>query len=181
MSEPFLAEINLFPYTFAPRGWSYCEGATLAIAQNTALYSVIGTNYGGDGRQTFDLPDLEGRAAMGWGQGPGLSYREIGDSVGSTSVTLAESNLPDHTHTAYASLEYDQSKINHNPTNKSYPAIMSDANSTLWAYKEADATLAPMADDALAYSGGGQSHPNIQPILTLYYFIAFDGIYPSRS
>ena len=146
MSEPFLGEINLFPYTFAPRYWGYCEGALLSIAQNTALYSVIGINYGGDARQTFGLPDLQGRAAMGWGQGPGLSYRQIGASVGSSTVTLGESYLPDHTHTAHASMEYDRTKITHTPTSASYPAIMADDTASIWAYKEADATLSPMAD-----------------------------------
>ena len=170
MSEPFLAEIRIFAGNFAPRSWAFCDGQLLPIAQNTALFSLIGTTYGGDGRTTTALPNLQGRAPMHPGRGPGLTSRRLGEKVGAETVTLSEAQIPSHTHTLEASSGTAGANT---PANNSFA-------SNLQAYHDAS-SLVQMSSEAVATTGGGQSHSNMQPFLTLNYIIALQGLYPSRS
>ncbi len=160
--EPFLGQLMLVPYNFAPRNWAFCEGQLLPISQYSALFSLLGTNFGGDGRTTFGLPDLRGRVALGAGQGPGLSNYVLGEKAGQEQVTLLASQIPAHAHAAST-----QSASESNPT-ANVPAFVPIYSKT------ADAALAP---------SGGQSgaHENRQPFLVLNYVIALQGIFPSRS
>jgi len=170
MAEPFIGEIRLFAGTFAPRGWAFCDGRLLQIAQNPALFSLLGTNYGGDGRVTFGLPDLRGRAASHQGHGPGLSRRHLGERIGDETVTLTPAQMPGHTHVVVGTAE---------PAVTVDPAGARPAAPREHAYsEEADAS---MAAGALANAGGGQSHENLQPYLVLNYIIAVQGLFPSRA
>ncbi len=173
MSEPFIAEIRIFAGNFAPRGWAFCNGQLLPIAQNTALFSLIGTTYGGDGRTTTALPDLQGRAPMHPGTGPGLTNKRLGQTGGVDTVTLSEAQMPGHNHTPYGTTA---------PNNSEKPGGNTwGQHSTDDAYRETTVFNAPMHPDAIAASGGGQPHNNRQPYLTLNFIIALIGIYPSRS
>ncbi len=177
MSEPFLAEIKIFAGNFAPRGWAFCDGQLLPIAQNTALFSLIGTTYGGDGRTTTALPNLKGRAPMHPGRGPGLTARRLGEKGGVETATLTEAQIPNHTHTL---------RGNTNPaTVFAADATMALARSVGGnAYNSEAAATAPrvaMANGSLEPTGGGQAHNNMQPFLTLNFIIALVGLYPSRS
>lgn len=175
MSEPFIAEIRIFAGNFAPRGWAFCNGQLLPIAQNTALFSLIGTTYGGDGRTTTALPNLEGRAPMHPGRGPGLTSRRLGEKVGTETVTLTEAQIPSHSHTARAD-------TNNGSTN--VPATTTSlAGSGFDRLYQTDTTenLVDLASEALSSTGGGQAHDNMQPYLALSFIIALVGLYPSRS
>lgn len=167
MSEPFIAEIRIFGFNFAPRGWAFCNGQLLPIAQNTALFSLIGTIYGGDGRSTTALPDLQGRAPQHPGRGPGLSEVRLGQKTGTSTVTLTPNELPQHNHTLNG---VNDSGIQATPVG-GVPARGNFYASSLNA--------APMAP--LANTGGGQAHNNLQPYLALNFCIALTGLYPSRS
>jgi microcystin-dependent protein len=169
MSEPFIAEIRIFAGNFAPRGWAFCNGQLLPIAQNSALFSLIGTIYGGDGRTTTGLPNLEGRAPMHAGRGPGLTDRRIGVRTGAESVALAESQMPSHTH-QLAGTEED---IDASSPAGNYLATGNDL------YAATDG--ATLAGSSLEKTGGSQAHNNMQPYLTLNFIIALVGVYPSRS
>ncbi|HVK27140.1 MAG TPA: tail fiber protein [Nocardioides sp.] len=172
MADPFVAEIRIFPFNFAPRGWAFCDGQLLPISQNTALFSLLGTTYGGDGKSTFALPDLQGSAPMHPGQGPGLSLHDLGEQGGSDTVTLLQSEIPAHTHTLRASNE---------PADTSAPGPASihatSTGGTLYQ-ATADTTLSPAA---LAPAGGSAPHNNMQPYLTLHFCIALQGVFPPRS
>lgn len=173
MSEPFLAEIRIFAGNFAPRGWAFCNGQLLPIAQNTALFSLIGTTYGGDGRTTTQLPDLQGRAPMHPGRGPGLTSRRLGQKGGVETVTLSEAQMPAHTHTVRASAEDggDNTPVDGVTSNtEANQRIHGDANN-----------LVAMASNALNSAGGSLAHNNLQPFLTMNFIIALVGLYPSRS
>jgi microcystin-dependent protein len=171
MADPFVAEIRIFAGNFAPRGWATCDGQLLAIAQNTALFSLLGTTYGGNGQTTFGLPDLGGRAPMQWGQGPGLRDRVQGEVGGEAASTLIESELPAHSHPAAASTTGTPST---SPANRFWGQVP-----TLDLYRTApDASLAP---DSLAPAGGSQPHNNMQPYLALLFIIAMVGIFPPRQ
>lgn len=174
MSEPFVAEIRIFAGNFAPRGWAFCNGQLLPIAQNTALFSLIGTTYGGDGRSTTALPNLEGRAPMHPGRGPGLTARRLGERGGVETVTLTEAQMPNHTHTLRANAFPASFQI---PNGSRTFARSSNGN----AYRANPSNLVPMADGALTSTGGSQAHNNMQPFLTMNYIIALVGLYPSRS
>lgn len=176
MSEPFLGEIRMFGGNFAPRGWAFCNGQLLPIAQNSALFSILGTTYGGDGQTTFALPDLRGRVPMHWGQGPGLTPRSLGESSGSENVTLLTTQMPAHTHLANASSDDANSTA---PTNALWATAV-DANSQqVSAYgTTANTTMSPQA---IGSAGGSQPHNNMQPFLCLSFIIALEGIYPSRN
>jgi microcystin-dependent protein len=176
MSEPFIAEIRIFAGNFAPRGWAFCNGQLLPISQNTALFSLIGTTYGGDGRTTTALPNLQGRAPMHPGRGPGLTARRLGERGGSTTVTLSEAQMPSHTHQLRASTAAADEEGESNPTNN-YTGRPQVAQ----ALYRASGTTVAMADQALPTAGGGQAHNNLQPLLTLNFIIALVGLYPSRS
>lgn len=170
MTDPFVAEIRIFAGNFAPRGWAMCDGTILPISQNTALFSLLGTTYGGNGISTFGLPDLRGRAPMFWGQGPGLSPHVIGEAAGAASVTLTGTQIPQHNHALQASGgDADAaSPIGALPGLTPSPAYRSDRDSQA-------------AGGAISATGGGQPHPNEQPYLTLTFIIALQGIYPPRG
>jgi microcystin-dependent protein len=173
MADPFVAEIRIFPFNFAPRGWAWCDGQLLPISQNTALFSLLGTTYGGDGKSNFALPDLEGSAPMHPGQGPGLSLHDLGETGGTETVQLLESEIPVHSHTLRADVT-DSADTNVPSPNASYAL---SSGGTL--YQGANDTT--LADDALAPTGGNQPHNNLQPYLTFYFNIALQGVFPPRT
>jgi microcystin-dependent protein len=173
MSEPFLGEIRPFAGNFAPRGWALCDGQLLSIAQNTALFSILGTAYGGDGRVTFALPNLQGRTPIGAGQGPGLSDRPLGESFGSSSVTLINSELPAHHHTFNGSREV--------ATAGSPEGQVLASTSALPVYHAPKSDRVALNPTSIAPSGGSQPHNNLQPYLALTFIIALEGIFPSRG
>lgn len=171
MSDAFVAEIRILPCNFAPRGWAFCNGQLLPISQNTALFSLVGTNYGGDGRTTFGLPNLQGRSAVGVGQGPGLSLYDVGQSGGSDAVTLLTPEMPAHGHTLNATA----SATTGNPAGA---ALAPPAGGQL-EYRM-PGNIAPMAGDSLVPVGGAP-HNNLQPYLVLNFCIALQGIFPPRA
>jgi microcystin-dependent protein len=175
--DPFVAEIRIFPFNFAPKGWAFCDGQVMPISQNTALFSLLGTTYGGDGRTTFALPDLQGRSTLQPGQGPGLSLHDLGESAGSETVTLLQSEIPAHTHLANAKV----------PGNLADPG-----NATVWGnvgtqrpapnfYASSASSPATMNVAALQVAGGSVPHNNLMPYLTLNFCIALQGVFPPRS
>lgn len=170
MSEPFIAEIRIFAGNFAPRGWAFCDGQLLPISQNTALFSLIGTTYGGDGRSTTALPDLQGRAPMHPGRGPGLTDRRLGQRGGVETVTLTEAQMPNHTHTLNG--------VNENANQR---AISDNYLARGTQMYRPPANLDAMAPATLSDTGGSQAHNNMQPYLTMNFIIALVGLYPSRS
>lgn len=169
--EPFLGQIMMVGFNFPPRGWALCDGQLLAIAQNSALFSLLGTTYGGDGRTTFGLPDLRSRVPLHWGNGAGLTPRSWGERGGEETHTLLSSELPTHTHTARGS---------------SQAAQLAGAAGAVWA---APAGAQPfgagrdgvMHASAVANAGGGQPHENRQPYLVVNFVIALQGLFPSRN
>ena len=169
MSDQFVAEIRIFPFNFPPTGWAFCAGQLMPISQNTALFSLLGTTYGGDGKSTFALPDLQGNAPMQPGQGQGLSLRDLGEMSGVESITLLQSEIPLHTHTYGATEE----AANENNPGDHAPA----AGVGMYA---APANLTQMAFQTLSPAGGGLPHNNMQPYLTLNFCIALQGIFPQR-
>jgi microcystin-dependent protein len=176
MSEPFLGEIRMFAGNFAPKGWAFCNGQVLSIAQNTALFSILGTTYGGNGQTTFALPELQGRVPMHWGQGPGLTPRTLGESSGSESVTLVSTQIPAHTHSLSASsTQGDQPSPDGN-----VPAVTVDTNGQLLNGYSAVENVR-MANTSVGLYGGSQPHENMQPYQCVSFIIALEGIYPSRS
>jgi microcystin-dependent protein len=175
MADPFIGEIRIFPYTYAPDGWALCNGQLLSIQQYPALSAVIGTIYGGDGRTTFAVPDLQSRAPMHAGQGPGLTNRLVGEQDGANAVTLTQANLPSHAHNAQSELEASDTT---DPTNN-YPGILTTL-STL-AYKPSPTATVPMSTAAIAPTGQSQGHENRQPFLTFNFCIALEGEFPPRS
>ena len=174
MADPFVAEIRIFPFNFAPKGWAWCDGQLLPLSQNTALFSLLGTTYGGNGKSNFALPDLQGRAPMHPGQGPGLSLHDLGETGGSETVTLLESEIPSHSHTLRASQD---------PGDIFAPGpAMSLAQSTgATAYQPGNGSLVMMAAESLAPAGGDQPHNNLMPYLTFYFNIALQGVFPPRT
>jgi microcystin-dependent protein len=177
MSEPFVAEIKIFAGNFAPRGYAFCNGALLPISQNTALFSLIGTTYGGDGRTTTALPNLQGRAPMHEGRGPGLSDRRLGQRGGTETETLATTQMPAHNHPAQVTLA---SGNEDDPSPNTY--LAGGPTPATLIYGDNNATLnGTLAGSALPNAGGSQAHTNMQPYLTLNFIIALVGIYPSRN
>jgi len=171
MSDQFVGQIKMFAGNFAPRQFAFCSGALLQVAQNTALFSIVGTIYGGDGRTTFGLPDLRSRAPMHWGSGPGLTPRKIGQKVGEETETLNETQIPAHNHPLVAQPAAPDSNL---PA-----ATRSLGGATVYtAAATADQTLAPSAVEP---AGGNQRHPNQQPFLTINFIIALTGTFPSRN
>ena len=175
MSDPFIAEIRIFAGNFAPRNWAFCAGQLLPIASNTALFSLVGTTYGGDGRTTMGLPNLQARAPMHPGNGPGLSNRRLGERVGVTTVTLTQNQLPSHNHELKGAV--DSGDLNAPAANRSL------ARSTGGASYQTDtvSNLGAMASEAVLPVGSSGAHNNIQPLLGLYFIIALTGTFPSRS
>jgi microcystin-dependent protein len=173
MSEPFLGEIRMFGGNFAPRGWAFCDGQILSIAQNTALFSLLGTTYGGDGRTTFALPDLRGRAPVHAGQGPVLSPYSLGQSGGSESVTLNTSQMPSHNHLVNVDTG-DNGTTSH--PNGQY--LASTGSISIYNNATDGSTL---NQGTVQTAGGSQPHSNLQPYLCVDFIIALEGIYPSRN
>jgi microcystin-dependent protein len=172
MSEPFVGEIRMFGFGFAPQGWAQCNGQLLPINQNQALFSLLGTTYGGDGRTTFALPDLQSRVPVGQGQSPGLSSYAEGQAGGAETVTLAATQLPGHTHPVKASSSTADSD---------QPEGRTLARSASHSYTAKPDASTVMNVDMLGDAGGSQPHDNIQPYLAVNFCIALIGIFPSRS
>jgi microcystin-dependent protein len=173
MADPFVAEIRIFPFNFAPRGWAWCDGQLLPISQNTALFSLLGTTYGGNGKSNFALPDLQGRAAMHPGQGPGLSLHDLGETGGAETVSLLESEIPSHAHTLSVS--------NQIASSTSPQGLPLGASGGEVIYSDNTGTRTNMSPNALAPAGGDQPHNNMQPYLTFYFCIAMQGVFPPRG
>jgi microcystin-dependent protein len=178
MSSPFVAEIRIFGFNFPPRGWAFCDGQLLTISQNTALFSLLGTIYGGDGKTTFALPNLQGNAPMHPGQGPGLSLRDLGESAGEQFVTVLDSEMPAHSHTA-------------NSANAAGAGTQLTPVANIWAnagtrratvnmYAAGPGNTA-MDPQTLALAGGSQPHNNMPPFLCLNFCIALQGVFPPRG
>ena len=175
MSEPFVGEIRMFAGNFAPRGWAFCDGQLLAVSQNDALFSLLGTIYGGDGRTTFGLPDVRSRLPIHRGTGPGLSPRRLGSKGGEEKVTLTNNQLASHSHNLVVS---NQLGNNASPTGQSLAKV---AAGNLYKTASTVTTRPAMADNAISVTGGGQSHTNQMPYLCINFIIALFGIYPSRQ
>ena len=174
MSSPFVAEIWIFGFNFAPRGWAFCNGHLMPISQNTALFSLLGVTYGGDGKSTFALPNLQGAAPMQQGQGPGLSLRDLGEIGGEQTVTLLQTEMPVHSHTAQG---YPNAG-GQGPTNNAW----SDANQRgISAYTPSSAQNVPMSPQGLSIAGASLPHNNMMPYLVLNFCIALQGVFPARS
>jgi microcystin-dependent protein len=173
VADPFVAEIRIFPFNFAPKGWAWCDGQLLPLSQNTALFSLLGTTYGGNGKSNFALPDLQGRAPMHPGQGPGLSLHDLGESGGSDTVTLLESEMAGHGHGLMASSQPGEDAA---PANE---ALARSVGASL--YQTATTPVVPMSPVAVGPTGGDQPHNNLQPYLTFYFCIALQGVFPPRS
>jgi microcystin-dependent protein len=175
MADPFVAEIRIFPFNFAPKGWAWCDGQLMPLSQNTALFSLLGTTYGGNGKSNFALPDLQGRAPMHPGQGPGLSLHDLGETGGSETVTLLESEIPAHSHGLMASTQ---------PGEDSDPSpsegLARSVGASLYQ-TTTNANIVQLSPNALAPAGGDQPHNNLQPYLTFYFCIALQGVFPPRT
>jgi len=172
--DPFLAEIRVFPFTMIPKGWAPCIGQLLPISQNTALFSLLGTTYGGDGKSTFALPDLKGRVPLMPGQGPGLSLYDLGQQGGAATVQLIDAEMPAHAHSIRAD--------NLDPADLNVPAptrVLAQSQG-VGAFQPSTANPVPLAPQALTVAGGDQPHNNMMPSLTLNFCIALQGIFPSR-
>ena len=194
MSEPFIGEIIMFGGTFAPRGWAFCDGQLLAISSNSSLFAILGTTYGGDGRTTFGLPNLQSRVAMHPGTGPGLTTRRLGQTGGVENVTLTTQEIPSHNHTAtvnttgavQARAQADNTGNSNDPTNRIWDRAAGSANPY-----GSGGTLVNMSTDAInntlsttvtiGPAGGSQHHTNVQPFQCVNFIIALQGIFPSRN
>jgi microcystin-dependent protein len=174
MADPFVAEIRIFPFNFAPKGWAFCNGQLMPLSQNTALFALLGTIYGGNGKSNFALPDLEGRAPMHPGQGPGLSLHDLGETGGSETVTLLESEMPAHIHTMNANAAPADLQL---PAPDRAMARSGGGN----AYKAPSPPLTQLSPQALAPAGGDLPHNNMQPYLTYNFNIALQGVFPPRG
>ncbi|MBL0218679.1 MAG: phage tail protein [Myxococcales bacterium] len=172
MADPFVAEIRIFPFNFPPKGWAWCDGQLLPLSQNTALFSLLGTTYGGNGMSNFALPDLQGRAPMHPGQGPGLSLHDLGEQGGSDTVSLLESEIPSHSHSLSASAADSTTRI---------PAGNRHAVGLGVSQYAAPGPLTNLNPNATTPAGGDAPHNNMQPYLTFYFCIALQGVYPPRT
>src|SRR5438067_386667 len=171
MADPFIGQISVFSFAYAPRGWAFCAGQIMSIAQNQALFSLLGTTYGGNGITTFALPNLQGRAAVSSGQGQGLSPYSLGQNGGEAAHTLITQEIPPHTHGAVPCGDTSQlSPQTH------YSAPNTDGNATY-----ATTAAGTMAVNAVGLGGNSQAHPNMQPYLPLNFCIALVGVYPARN
>jgi len=171
--NPFLAEIIMFGGNFAPRGWAFCDGQLLPISQYSALFSILGTTFGGDGRTTFALPDMRGRVPVHPGNGPGLTDRRLGQKSGSETVTLTVSQIPSHNHTIGATEEDGN-------TNEANNHILANSQVNMYYNGEPEGGIA-LRSNSVRNTGGGQSHNNMQPFLCVNFIIALQGIFPSRN
>jgi len=177
MADPFVAEIRIFPFNFAPKGWAFCDGQLLPLSQNTALFSLLGTTYGGNGISNFALPNMQGNAPMHPGQGPGLSLHDLGEMSGSETVTLLAAEMPAHTHTLMAA-------GNPPPANAGIPdpSVALARSSGTTAYQASPFTnLGAMDLQVIGIAGGSLPHNNMMPYLTLNFNIALQGVFPPRT
>lgn len=175
MADPFVAEIRIFGFNFAPTGWALCNGQILPISQNTALFSLLGTTYGGNGQSTFALPNMQGNAPMHPGQGPGLSLHDLGETGGSETVTLLQSEMPAHSHgLLVAGADVGDERT---PVDRSF-ARTTGVGGNLYG---AASNLVSMSPNALPPAGGGLPHNNMMPYLTLNFCIALQGVFPPRT
>lgn len=173
MSEPFVGEIRMFAGNFAPRGWAFCDGQLLAVSQNDALFSLLGTIYGGDGRTTFGLPGLRGRTPIHAGHGPGLSNRSLGAKSGEENVTLITNQLPSHTHSIVATTDTGD---------EAAPAGRRPSGGAgLNPYRDGAVSTQFGTSGGASPNGDSQSHTNMMPTLVINFIIALVGIYPSRN
>jgi microcystin-dependent protein len=181
MSEPFIGEIRAFPFNFAPKGWAKCDGTLLPISQNTALFSLLGTAYGGDGQSTFALPNLRGAAPLGQGQGPGLSQRVLGEVGGSETVTLLTAQVPSHTHTVAVASSDAIAVAQSNPAaNTVFGESQARARSAGYV-SDLSAASVELSPSMVGPAGGSAPHNNMPPYLTLNFCIALQGVYPART
>ena len=174
MADPFVAEIRIFPFNFAPKGWAFCDGQLLPLSQNTALFSLLGTTYGGDGKSTFALPNIQGSAVMHPGQGPGLSLHDLGEIGGSETVSLLQSEMPAHSHALSAS---QADAGDRSPKSEKFAVGSGGVN----MYAPPSNPLTQFATEMSPPTGGDQPHNNMQPYLTLNFCIALQGVYPPRT
>lgn len=177
MSEPFIGEIRMFGGNFAPRGWAFCNGQILSIAQNTALFSLLGTTYGGDGQTTFALPNMQGRFPMHWGSGPGLTNRTLGEVSGTESVTILTNQMPAHTH-GLSAVSTDGNMDA--PTGGVWAKGVDGSGNPLNLFSDANPNT-QMKVGAIAPAGGSQPLPVMNPFQCVSFIIALEGIFPSRS
>jgi microcystin-dependent protein len=173
VADPFVAEIRIFPFNFAPKGWAFCDGQLMPLSQNTALFALLGTTYGGDGKSTFALPDIQGSSAMHPGQGQGLSLRDLGEMSGEETVTLLVSEIPAHSHAANA-----LGVVSTTAAPSIQTALSRSVNGS--AYAAGGGALVQLAPEALPPAGGSLPHNNLQPYVTLNYCIALQGVFPAR-
>lgn len=176
MADPFVAEIRIFGFNFPPKGWAFCDGQILPLSQNTALFSLLGTIYGGDGKSTFALPNLQGSVPMHPGQGPGLSLHDLGEVSGVESVTLLQSEMPSHAHSVGRALADAGNSIT--PVNSVW-AQSAAGRGAAALYKDG-APTGQVNVNSLNFAGGNLPHNNMQPYLTLNFCIALQGIFPAR-
>jgi microcystin-dependent protein len=174
MANPFVAEIRIFAGNFAPTGWALCDGQLMPISQNTALFSLLGTTYGGDGKSNFALPDLQGSAPMQPGQGSGLSLRDLGESGGEQTVTLLETEMPAHAHTAQAGAGGDA----FTPVNNAWSTLGTTRTPPPLYQTTSNVQMNPFA---LSITGGNLPHNNMPPFLGLTFIIALQGVFPARN
>ena len=175
MADPFVDEIRIFGFTFAPRGWAFCNGQILPISQNTALFSLLGTTYGGNGQSTFALPNMQDSAPMHPGQGPGLSLHDLGEQGGAAFVTLLQSEMPAHNHNLMSVTSFAGSA--NIPTNN----VLAKTVDPFKPYTPTVSPLVAMANIDLAPTGGDNPHNNMMPYLTLNFCIALQGVFPPRT
>jgi microcystin-dependent protein len=172
--DPFVAEIRIFTGNFAPTGWALCNGQLMPIQQNTALFSLLGTTYGGDGKSTFALPNMVDRSPMFWGQGPGLSLRDIGEISGEASVTLLQSEMPAHAHSISGT---NVTANQPSPTGNLWGSLAGRTPPPLYSTNNPNTSMGP----GLAVAGSSFPHNNMQPFLGLTFIIALQGVFPPRS
>lgn len=174
MSNPFVGEIRIFGFNFAPKGWALCDGQLLPISQNTAVFSLLGTFYGGDGKSTFALPNLQGSVPIHQGQSPGTSLFSLGEQGGTETVTLLQNEMPAHVHTVSA----DENALNTNQPTPSNNVVSNVTGKTLYYNGAATTQMSPFM---ASLAGGDQPHNNMMPYITLNFCIALQGVYPPRT
>ena len=174
VTQPYIGQIVIFGFTFAPRNFAFCNGQLQAISQNEALFAILGTTYGGDGVQTFALPNLQERGVMNWGQGPGLSNRVLGEQDGVSTVTLTVAQIPQHNHVLNGATGGTPAGV---PTSQSFFGASGPGQ----AYTDTTTNLVAMEPRNIGSTGGSQAHENMQPYLALNFCIALFGIFPSRN